>query len=57
LITQNRLVDTIKGREYLSGVFDIIWILPRGKVSRLPDKRSTEVSLRMFLVTEPPTKQ
>src|SRR5437879_5969681 len=34
-ITQNRLVDTIKGSEYLSGAFDVIRIL-RGKVSRLP---------------------
>src|SRR5580692_11751543 len=28
-ITQNKLVDTIKGSQYLSGSFDVIWNLRR----------------------------
>src|SRR5260370_40183048 len=34
-ITQNRLADRIKGREYLSSAFDVTWILPR-EGSRFP---------------------
>src|SRR3989442_678115 len=33
--TQNRLVDRIKGSEYPSSAFDVIW-MSRGNVSRLP---------------------
>src|SRR5712672_3141679 len=43
-MTQNRLVEIIKGNEYLSGAFDDIRIL-RGKVSRLPVCHRGEESL------------
>src|SRR5215510_10115081 len=46
-VTQNRLIDTINGSEYLSGVFEVIWI-SRGKVSRLPVcHRGEELQSRM----------